>query len=150
MLTRAANAGIESTVYGKEELTTSPSRLLQQLSELGIDYIILAGYLLKVPDILIEKYNGRILNIHPALLPKYGGKGMYGHHVHEAVVAAGERKSGITIHLVDEKYDNGKILFQAECSVEPDDTPDSVAAKIHTLEQMYFPGVIADYIKKRL
>lgn len=150
VLTRAANAGIESTVYGKEELTTSPSRLLQQLSELGIDYIILAGYLLKVPDILIEKYNGRILNIHPALLPKYGGKGMYGHHVHEAVVAAGERKSGITIHLVDEKYDNGKILFQAECSVEPDDTPDSVAAKIHTLEQMYFPGVIADYIKKGL
>ena len=75
---------------------------------------------------------------------------MYGHHVHEAVVAAGERKSGITIHLVDEKYDNGKILFQAECSVEPDDTPDSVATKIHTLEQMYFPDVIADYIKKGL
>ena len=147
VLTRAANAGIESTVYGKEELTTSVSRLSEQLSELGIDYIILAGYLLKVPDALIEKYRDRIINIHPALLPKYGGKGMYGHHVHEAVIAAKEKESGITIHLVDERYDNGRILFQARCTIEPGDGPEELASKIHTLEQMYFPNVIASFIK---
>ncbi len=147
VLTRAANAGIESTVYGKEELTTSVSRLSEQLSELGIDYIILAGYLLKVPDALIEKYRDRIINIHPALLPKYGGKGMYGHHVHEAVIAAREKESGITIHLVDERYDNGRILFQARCTIEPGDGPEELASKIHTLEQMYFPNVIASFIK---
>lgn len=147
VLTRAANASVEISVYDKEELTGSPSRLLQQLAMLQIDYIILAGYLLKVPDALIEKYRDRIINIHPALLPKYGGKGMYGHHVHEAVIAANEKESGITIHLVDEKYDNGRILFQARCTIEPGDGPQELASKIHVLEQMHFPNVIASFIK---
>lgn len=147
VLTRAAKAGIVSEVYGKEDLITSPSKVMERLSQLKTDYIILAGYLLKIPNELIERYKGRILNIHPALLPKFGGKGMYGEHVHKAVIAAGEKRSGITIHLVDEKYDNGRILFQAECSVEEGESPESLAAKIHSLEQRYFPQVIASFIK---
>ncbi len=150
VLTRAENLGVPSLVLNKEELTTNPQKLLQTLAEHKIDYIILAGYLLKIPQELISQYPDKIINIHPALLPSYGGKGMYGHHVHEAVVAAGEKESGITIHLVDEKYDNGKILFQAKCTVEPTDTPDDVAAKIHTLEQAHFPQVVDDYLAAAL
>lgn len=149
VLTRAENAGVENIVLTKEELTSSVERLLSILEAHGTDYIILAGYLLKIPEILIDKYQGRIINIHPALLPAYGGKGMYGHHVHEAVIAAKEKKSGITIHLVDEKYDNGKILFQAECMLTENDTPESLAGKIHTLEQDNFPNVIAGYIQSK-
>ena len=98
---------------------------------------------------MLDAYPQRIINIHPALLPKYGGKGMYGHHVHEAVVAAGERESGITIHIVDENYDRGTILEQARCSVTPDETPDTLAAKIHLLEKEYFPKVIDRTIHAR-
>ena len=97
---------------------------------------------------MLEAYPNRIINIHPALLPKYGGKGMYGHHVHEAVVAAGERESGITIHIVDHHYDRGATLFQARCTVTPDDTPDTLAAKIHLLEKEHFPRVIDETIKR--
>ncbi len=146
VLTRAENLGIPSMVLNKEGLTTAPQKLLQVLAEFKIDYIILAGYLLKIPQELIALYPNRIINIHPALLPLYSGKGMYGHHVHEAVVAAGEKESGITIHLVDEIYDNGKIIFQAKCSVDPADTADDLAKKIHLLEQEYFPQVVENYI----
>ncbi len=148
VLERVEKLGVPSVVLTKEELTTSPERLFGILAEYGIDFIILAGYLLKIPAELIKKYHNRIINIHPALLPKYGGKGMYGHHVHEAVVAAGEEVSGITIHLVDEKYDNGSILFQAKCRIAPDDTPNDVAAKIHQLEQAHFPKVIEEYMSR--
>ena len=102
-----------------------------------------------IPNELTQKYKGRIINIHPSLLPAYGGKGMYGNKVHEAVINAGETKSGITIHLVDEIYDNGKTLFQAECPVMKDDTPDSLAQRIHKLEYTHFPRVIDEYIKNR-
>ena len=148
VITRAENLNIPTIVLKKEELTTSPQPLLQLLKEHGIDYIILAGYLLKIPAELINEYPDRIINIHPALLPAYGGKGMYGNRVHEAVIAAKEKESGITIHLVDNEYDSGKILSQAKCSVDPEDTPQSLAAKIHELEYRNFPQTVAKYIKK--
>ena len=123
---------------------------MRLLEDENIDIIVLAGYLLMIPDELTKKYNGRIINIHPSLLPAYGGKGMYGNKVHEAVISAGETKSGITIHLVDEIYDNGKILFQAECLVMKDDTPDSLAQRIHELEYIHFPRIIDEYVKDAL
>ncbi|WP_332913375.1 formyltransferase family protein [Algoriphagus boritolerans] len=108
--------------------------------------MILAGFLLKIPEDLIRAFPDRMVNIHPALLPKYGGKGMYGHHVHEAVKAAGDTETGITIHLVNEHYDEGKIIFQAATKVTQDDTPDTIAQKVHVLEHRYFPEVIAGLI----
>jgi phosphoribosylglycinamide formyltransferase-1 len=118
------------------------------LKEKKIDWIILAGFLWKVPITLIEAFPGHIINIHPALLPGYGGKGMYGHFVHEAVIAAGEKESGITIHYVDEHFDHGKTIFQAKCSVEPTDTADTLARKIHELEHCYYPATIRALITK--
>lgn len=146
VLERARNLGVESIVPTKEELQSE--KILQILKEHKIDFIVLAGYLLKIPAILIHNYPGSIINIHPALLPKYGGKGMYGHYVHQAVVAAKEKESGITIHLVDEFYDNGQILFQATCPVSPADTAEDVAEKIHLLEQKHFPRVIEAYLNR--
>lgn len=116
------------------------------LAEYSIDFIILAGFLWKVPLSLIQAYPSKIVNIHPALLPKYGGKGMYGAHVHEAVVADHEKETGITIHLVDEIYDNGKILFQAKCDVMESDSPEQVAQKVHALEYAHFPKQIEKWI----
>lgn len=129
------------TVSGKEISFTG------YLKESGADILVLAGFLLKIPDYMIEEFSGRIVNVHPALLPAYGGKGMYGEHVHMAVIAAGEKKSGITIHLVDNKYDHGAILRQFECEVKGDDTPETLAARIHTLESQY-PSVVNSYIKE--
>lgn len=112
------------------------------LAQARIDWVILAGFLWKVPSVLVNAYPHHILNIHPALLPKYGGRGMYGHFVHEAVVAAGEPESGITIHFVDDQYDHGQTLFQATCALEPGDTPESLARKIQVLEHRHYPEVI--------
>ncbi|MFC4231924.1 phosphoribosylglycinamide formyltransferase [Parasediminibacterium paludis] len=111
-----------------------------------IDFIVLAGFLWKVPAALIKAYPDKIINIHPALLPKYGGKGMYGHFVHEAVVANGETESGITIHYVNENFDEGKHIFQASCAVTKADTPDTVAAKIHQLEHLHFPRIVEEVV----
>ncbi|MCB0737584.1 MAG: phosphoribosylglycinamide formyltransferase [Bacteroidetes bacterium] len=108
-----------------------------------IDFVVLAGYLRKIPDELVAAYPKAILNIHPALLPKYGGRGMYGAHVHQAVIAAGEKESGITIHYVNEHYDEGTIVFQAKTLIEIGETPDSLAAKIHQLEHAHFAETIA-------
>jgi phosphoribosylglycinamide formyltransferase-1 len=113
-----------------------------------IDFIVLAGFLWLVPEYLIEKYRRRIVNIHPALLPGYGGKGMYGDAVHRAVIANRDHESGITIHYVDNMYDEGDIIFQARCSVNPDDTPESLAEKVHALEYKHFPAVIEDLVLK--
>ncbi len=113
-----------------------------------INFIVLAGYMKLIPSWIIERFKNRVINIHPALLPKFGGKGMYGNHVHEAVIAAGEKESGITIHLVNNEYDKGRILFQATCSVSPDDTPEILAAKIHRLEHRFYPIEIESYIGK--
>ena len=147
VLERAAALGVESVVISREKLPCStPEELLNLLQKHGTDYIILAGYLLKIPAMLIDAYKKKIINIHPALLPKFGGKGMYGHHVHQAVLAAGEKESGITIHLVDEQYDSGAHLFQANCPVFPTDTAGSLAERIHTLEKEHFARVIEEYI----
>lgn len=119
---------------------------LAQLRCMQVDRIVLAGFLLLIPPYLVQAYPGRIVNIHPALLPAYGGKGMYGMHVHEAVRAAGEAETGITIHLVNEHYDEGKILFQERVSIDAADTPESIAQKIHVLEHRWYPQVIAQWI----
>jgi phosphoribosylglycinamide formyltransferase 1 len=120
---------------------------VKELKENGIDFIILAGFLWKIPSALINAYPNKIINIHPALLPKYGGKGMYGQFVHEAVVAAKEHESGITIHYVDEQYDHGNIIFQARCTVDATDTPESLAHKIHLLEHLHYPQIVEETIK---
>jgi phosphoribosylglycinamide formyltransferase-1 len=112
-----------------------------------INFIILAGFLWKIPPALIKKFSGKIINIHPSLLPAYGGKGMYGNHVHEAVIKAGEKESGITIHYVDELYDHGSIIFQEKCIVEKNDTAEMLAKKIHLLEHNHFPRVIEEVIE---
>lgn len=116
--------------------------LLPELKNYKIDFIVLAGFMWKVPVQLIQAYPNKIINIHPALLPKYGGKNMYGNFVHEAVLKAGEKESGITIHYVDEIYDNGKIIFQAKCKVDENETAESLAKKIHTLEHSHYPMII--------
>lgn len=121
---------------------------IAELEKSNISFIVLAGFLWKMPDTLVRKWRNHIINIHPALLPNYGGKGMYGHNVHAAVIAAGEKESGITIHYVDEHYDNGDIIFQARCPVLPDDTPDSLAERIHQLEHRHFPKVIEETVLK--
>lgn len=121
---------------------------LKLLQQYKVDLIVLAGLLLKIPENLLKAYPDKIINIHPALLPKYGGKGMYGSHVHEAVIANKETESGITIHYVNEHYDEGRHLFQAKCRIEPDDSPEQVAEKVHELEYKYFPIVIEEILKK--
>lgn len=129
------------------EMVTKKSLLhdtvcLNELRLHQVDLVVLAGFLWMIPRYLIEAYPGKIINIHPALLPKYGGKGMYGVKVHEAVIAAGETESGITIHYVDEHYDNGDVIFQATCAVAPNDTAQSLAEKVHALEHAHFPRIV--------
>jgi formyltetrahydrofolate-dependent phosphoribosylglycinamide formyltransferase len=119
---------------------------LPELRQRQIDFIVLAGFLWKIPSALIQAYPSRIVNIHPALLPLYGGKGMYGQHVHEAVIAAGDSESGITIHYVDEQYDHGAAIFQARCPIQPGDTADTLAHRIHQLEHQHYPRVIAEIL----
>lgn len=145
----AAKANIPSTLIEKERFFHGDA-YIKELQEKQIDFIMLAGFLWKVPTALIKAYPQKIINIHPALLPKYGGKGMYGHHVHEAVIAAGEKESGITIHYVDELYDHGKIIFQAKCPVLPNDTADSLAQRIHQLEYEHYPKVIEDILRSEV
>lgn len=139
---RAKRLGIPSSTFSRDEF--KESSFLARLE--GADYIILAGFLWLIPEHLVKAFPNKIINIHPALLPKFGGKGMYGHHVHNAVIESGERESGITIHLVNERYDEGRTLFQAKCSVNSDETPESLAEKIHGLEYAHFPKVIENYI----
>lgn len=146
-LTRARNLGVPTIVLPKAEFNDE-ERLLGVMERHGIDFIVLAGFLLMIPSFLIHRYERRMVNIHPALLPKYGGKGMYGHHIHEAVKAAGETETGITIHYVSEVCDGGEIIFQASTPVAPDDTPDDIAANIHRLEQRYFPEIIEQTIRQ--
>jgi phosphoribosylglycinamide formyltransferase-1 len=123
---------------------------VHELKDYNIDFIVLAGFLWKVPISLIQAFPNKIVNIHPALLPKYGGKGMYGEVVHEAVIAAKEKESGITIHYVNEQYDEGKHIFAASCIVDENDTASSLARKIHALEHEYYPKVLNDLLKQNL
>lgn len=140
---RARNLNIPSESFSRAEFTDES--FLQRIQE--ADYLVLAGFLWLIPPFLIKAYPDRIVNIHPALLPKFGGKGMYGSRVHEAVIEKGEKESGITIHLVNEEYDKGRVLFQAKCVVEEEDTSDLLAQKIHALEYKHFPKVVEDYIR---
>ncbi len=144
VLQRAARAGVPAEVFCKADL--EGGRVASLLRQYDAWALILAGFLMMVPTDIVDAYRGRIINIHPALLPAYGGKGMHGMHVHEAVVAAKERETGITIHLVDEQYDHGKTLFQARCEILPCDTAKDVAAKVHLLEKTHFPEVVDDYL----
>lgn len=141
--TRAKNLNIPSDSFTRSEF--QDASFIQRFEQ--SDYIILAGFLWLIPPYLVKAFPKRIINIHPALLPKFGGKGMYGSHVHEAVISAGEKESGITIHLVNEIYDDGKALFQAKCEIAESDSPDDLAKKIHGLEYEHFPRVIEEYIQ---
>ncbi|MBO5787781.1 MAG: phosphoribosylglycinamide formyltransferase [Bacteroidaceae bacterium] len=145
VIERAKRLGIECAVVTKAQFMEA-DEIIAMLQERSIDFVVLAGFLLLVPAKLIRAYPGRIVNIHPALLPKHGGKGMYGDRVHKAVVESGDTESGITIHLIDEQYDKGTTLFQAKCPVLPTDTPDDVAAKVHALEYEHFPHVIEEIL----
>ena len=148
VLERAKKYRIPSFVFNREEFR-NPDKVFRQLQEQEIDFIVLAGFLWLMPSFITAAWPNKIVNIHPALLPAYGGKGMYGHHVHEAVIAAGEKESGITIHYVTDHYDQGAIIFQAKCPVLPTDTPDDLAARVHELEYRYFPQIIAETILKQ-
>lgn len=143
---RVNKLGIPSFVYSRDEFVDG-TPILDKLTEYHTDLIVLAGFMNKISDVLLKAYPGKIINIHPALLPRHGGKGMYGMHVHEAVVAAGEKESGITIHYINENYDEGDIIFQATCPVLPSDTPDDVAANVHTLEYAHYPHVIEEVLR---
>lgn len=148
VLERAKKYRIPAFVFNREEFR-SPDKVFRQLQEQEIDFIVLAGFLWLLPSFITAAWPDKIVNIHPALLPAYGGKGMYGHHVHEAVIAAGEKESGITIHYVNDHYDQGAIIFQAKCPVYPADTPEELAARVHELEYKYFPQIIEETILKQ-
>lgn len=141
----AAKNKIPTMILEKKSFYETP-KYVQDIVNQNITHIVLAGFLWKIPEIMVNAFSGRIINIHPALLPKYGGKGMYGEHVHQAVLEAGDSESGITIHLVDEEYDHGKTFFQATVPVLPSDTADSLAEKIHALEHQHFPHQIEKWI----
>ncbi|MDF1544612.1 MAG: phosphoribosylglycinamide formyltransferase [bacterium] len=149
-LEKARAAGVESMVYRSKDFESEEAAslfLLEKLREADVGYIALCGYLRLLPVEVVREFSGRILNVHPALLPKYGGRGMYGHFVHEAVIAAGEKESGVTVHMADEIYDHGKILEQVKVEVLPDDTPESLAARILKQEHKLYPRVLEKLIK---
>lgn len=148
VLERAHRLQVPSEVFLKEDWV-SGEQILALLHEYHIDFIVLAGFLVRVPERLLHAYPDKIINIHPALLPKFGGKGMYGDRVHEAVVAAGEKESGITIHYINEHYDEGNTIFQATCPVLSTDSPDDVAKKVHALEYEHFPQIIEQVLNNK-
>jgi len=147
VIARAQSLEVESLVFTREQFYSS-QKVLDLLVERDINYIVLAGFLWLVPLYLLLPFENKIVNIHPALLPKYGGKGMYGSRVHKAVIEAGESESGITIHYVNPEYDEGDIIFQARCEIDSDESPDTLAAKIHELEYEFFPKVVENLLKE--
>lgn len=147
-LQRAERLHVKTRVFNRQEFREGT--VLQWLQEVGATHLVLAGFLWLIPENLIAAFSDRIVNIHPALLPRYGGKGMYGARVHEAVKAAGDKVTGISIHLVNERYDEGRILFQASCDLTSDDTPESIAQKVHALEHQHFPSVIEQWVLQRI
>jgi phosphoribosylglycinamide formyltransferase-1 len=146
VIERAQRANIPVYIFDRNDFYHTEN-VLEKLREYRVDAIVLAGFLWLVPDNLLQRFPRRILNIHPALLPAHGGKGMYGMHVHRAVVANQERQSGITIHEVNGEYDRGKIIFQAACAVMSGDTPETLAVKVHQLEYLHFPRIIEEWAK---
>lgn len=145
VIQRAAALNIPLILFDREKFYAGEI-ILKDLQSRKIDLIVLAGFLWLMPGTILRAYHKRILNIHPALLPKYGGKGMYGSIVHETVIENGEKESGITVHLIDEVYDKGDIIFQASCQISSGDTPETLAEKIHKLEYEHYPKVIANYL----
>lgn len=143
-LQHAKKFGVDTFVFDK---STFQSEVMDFLTKKNVDVIILAGFLWLIPEVLVKKYEGKILNVHPALLPDYGGRGMYGMRVHKAVIENKEKKSGITIHKVNEKYDEGDIVAQYTCEIDNSDTPESLALKIHGLEKAHFPETIDQFIQ---
>jgi phosphoribosylglycinamide formyltransferase-1 len=141
VLERAARLGVPARVFTREEFYQT-GQVLAYLQAQAVDLVVLAGFLWLVPAPLVQAFPGRIVNIHPALLPRHGGKGMYGAKVHTAVLATGDRQSGITIHYVNEQYDEGQIIRQVACPVLPTDTPDTLAARVHELEYAHYPQVV--------
>ncbi|MGC1243221.1 MAG: phosphoribosylglycinamide formyltransferase [Chryseosolibacter sp.] len=148
-LQRAENHHIKNAVFSRKEFQDG-TLIRKLLEDARVTHIVLAGFLWLIPDYLLKAFPDRIINIHPALLPKYGGKGMYGAKVHEAVRASGEKETGITIHLVNERYDEGRILFQGKCSIEENYSPEDIAACVHELEHKYYPRVIEGWILKEV
>jgi len=147
VIDRAQSLEVEAFVFTREQFYNS-DEVLDVLVERDIDFIVLAGFLWLVPNNLLLPFENKIVNIHPALLPKYGGKGMYGSHVHRTVIDAGESESGISIHYVTQHYDEGGIIFQARCHIKTGDTPESLAEKVHKLEYEFFPGVVENLLKE--
>lgn len=143
----AERENIPSVLIDKTAFFNSDT-YIKVLQDAKIDLVVLAGFLWKVPANLVQAFPNRIINIHPALLPKFGGKGMYGHFVHEAVIAAGEKESGITIHFVNEKYDDGETILQERCEITADDTPETVAKKVQALEHRWFPVIVERLLSK--
>ena len=146
---KAQNKGVRTIVFNNESFKKN-GKVLDYLRSLSIDFIVLAGFLMKIPNDIIHAYPNKIVNLHPSLLPKYGGKGMYGKHVHRAVIDAQESESGISIHFVNEEYDEGAIIFQAKVSVEKGDSVEVLTKKIQQLEHHFFPRVIEQVISKSL
>lgn len=144
-LQRAANHDIETLVFNRQEFLDG-TMLGEKLAQARITHIVLAGFLWLIPSYLLQRFPDRIINIHPALLPKYGGKGMYGAKVHQAVKASRDLETGITIHLVNERYDEGKVLFQGRCAIGEQDTPDQIAACVQKLEHEHYPKVIEKWV----
>ncbi len=141
VLKRAAGLSIDFLVFNREDFSNSDT-ILTYLESKNVNFIVLAGFLWLIPGWLTAKFPGRIINIHPALLPKYGGKGMYGDNVHKAVFENHETETGITVHMVNDKYDEGHIIFQKSVKIDSNDTPDSIACKVHELEYKYYPTII--------
>ncbi len=149
VLTRAKKFNVPTKVFSRQQFRER-DEVLHWLLDEKISHIILAGFMWLMPASIITKFPNKIINIHPALLPRFGGQGMYGHYVHEAVKAAGEKETGITIHLVNEKYDEGEILFQASCAVDPNDSQEQIAEKVHALEHRHYPEQIEKWIVGKL
>ena len=147
VLEKAKRHSIDTYIFDKRQLKSD--FVLEKLNELKPNLIVLAGFLLKFPEHIITRYPNKIINIHPALLPKYGGKGMYGIHVHDAVLKNNEKETGITIHYVNEHYDEGEFIFQKEVNIENCKNPEEIAEKVHELEQKYFPEIIEELLSKK-
>ncbi|KPM49967.1 phosphoribosylglycinamide formyltransferase [Jiulongibacter sediminis] len=147
VIKRGKRLGIPTVVFSKKNFSER-NDVVKILENLHIDFVVLAGFLWLIPESLIKAYPNKIINIHPALLPKYGGKGMWGHFVHEAVVENKEKESGITIHFVNEHYDEGEVIFQASCEVTSSDTPEDVARKVQVLEHEHFPRIVEEILQK--
>lgn len=147
VIQRARQLHIPVVVFDRK-LFYESGRIVELLLNEGVDLVVLAGFMMLIPENLIYAFPDRIMNIHPALLPSYGGKGMYGHYVHEAVVSAREKQSGITIHYVNEEYDRGEIIFQARVDLEPTDSPEEVARKVQVLEHMHYPRVVDEVLSR--